>query len=148
MSHRNAARIQVPPNLQDPLVLRRFLTALLERIDVVFGYRGDAGYVATNQLNATSDSLLAELAQSNSQLAAAITAAANQAYEDSIAYAQANFTNNPEQPAIADLSYSAVTRSGTYVQAEAQQVADDLATVAAKVDAILVALRNAEVIST
>jgi len=47
---------------------------------------------------------------------------------------------------IVDISNTATIISGTYVQTEVQQIADDTETVSNKVDEILVNLRNASIV--
>jgi len=55
----NQSIISVPPNVEDPVVLRRFLSRLVEELDVVFGKRGgeDEQYVKKAEIEA----LIAEL---------------------------------------------------------------------------------------
>ena len=40
----NETLAQVPSDVSDPVVLKRFLSSLVERLDVVLGYRGDSSY--------------------------------------------------------------------------------------------------------
>ena len=46
----NQSLVSVPPNVENPRVLQRFLTRLVERLDVVLGNRADEGYVSQEQL--------------------------------------------------------------------------------------------------
>ena len=150
MSH-NSTKLQVPVNVADPIVLRRFLGSLVQQLDIVFGHRGNTPYVSSADLSATSNDLLAALSETSGLLAQALLAVAqeeaNAAEEAAKAYADANFTNNPEQAAIVDLTYTAVVPSAAYVQAEATQVANDVKTHADKIDVILAALRASDIIA-
>ena len=40
----NETLAQVPSDVSDPVALKRFLSSLVERLDVVLGYRGDSSY--------------------------------------------------------------------------------------------------------
>ncbi len=146
MSH-NSTKLQVPVNLESPVVLRRFLQALVEQLDVAYGYRGDDKFISTSAFLGSSSIILEELAKSNSILAQAIVQAAEATLLAANEYTDENSTKNEEQAAIVDLSYTAVTRGALYVQAEAQQVADDVQTHADKLDTILAALRSADIIT-
>lgn len=42
----NETLAQVPSDVSDPVVLKRFLSSLVERLDVVLGYRGDSAYAS------------------------------------------------------------------------------------------------------
>lgn len=42
----NETLAQVPSDVSDPVVLKRFLSSLVERLDVVLGYRGDSSYAS------------------------------------------------------------------------------------------------------
>ncbi len=55
----NQSFVSVPPNVDDPTVLRRFLSRLVEQVDVAFGNRAgeDTSYVKQEQLLEASDSL-------------------------------------------------------------------------------------------
>jgi len=62
-------------------------------------------------------------------------------------YVDDNFTNNPIQSSISSLNQDKVTRDSSYNQTNAQTVADNLKTVADKVDSILSALQAANIIT-
>lgn len=55
----NESLFQVPASVEDPAVLKRFLDRLVERLDIVLGYRGDNPYTATSDLT----NAVAKLAQ-------------------------------------------------------------------------------------
>lgn len=45
----NETLIQVPANLNDSLSLRRFLLQLVEKLDIILGYRGQDPYISKSQ---------------------------------------------------------------------------------------------------
>lgn len=61
-------------------------------------------------------------------------------------YVDDNFTNNPQQTNIAKLNQDKVTRGSSYDQNEAQQVADNVKAIADKVDNIIDALINSNIL--
>jgi len=74
----NETLIQVPTNLSDPFQLTLFLRKLVEKIDVVLGYRGQDPYLASsdmatltetlNTLPATLDNLESKLSKAGIEL--------------------------------------------------------------------------------
>lgn len=143
--------IVVPPNVDQPIALKAFLSRLVEEIDKAFGFRGSDPFLTSSDvesfvsgaaLETTSKSIQEVLQEYTDEQVAALKEELTGLIEG------LEYTNNPEQPAIVDLSYTAQTAGASYDQVEAQQTNDDLATVANKVDAILVALRAAEIIET
>lgn len=53
--------LSVPPNVDEPLILKRFLQRLTSRVDKVIGNSdGDASHVTRAELNATLSIVLAE----------------------------------------------------------------------------------------
>lgn len=52
----NESIVAIPPNVEEPQVLTRFLQRLVEELDLVLGFRGDDALVKQSQLtSATSD---------------------------------------------------------------------------------------------
>jgi hypothetical protein len=194
----SSSKIQIPVNISDPLVLRRFLSTLVEQLDVAFGYRGSTPFVSEQSLTATQGNVTvinANLIKLNQDLVSAlsnvdaiiraealVTLAAANTYTDTAeadantytdtaeaaantytdtaeaaantytdtaktaantytdtaetaanTYTDNNSTNNTEQAAIADIVY---TGSDTEIEA-----------VSDKLDALLAALRSANIIA-
>jgi hypothetical protein len=69
----NQTLISVPPNVEEPVVLRRFLSRLLEQLDVVLGNRG----AETNEQYVSQQDLLASAATLTESLEVASTTLAN-----------------------------------------------------------------------
>lgn len=61
----NASLISIPPNVDDPTVLRRVLTRITEQLDTVYGSRTseDSAYVPQAQLTNSFNTLQQELAK-------------------------------------------------------------------------------------
>lgn len=59
----NESLLQVPASVEDPAVLKRFLDRLVERLDIVLGYRGNDPYAATSDLGLAVSSLTQEAEQ-------------------------------------------------------------------------------------
>ena len=64
----NESLFQVPASVEDPDVLKRFLDRLVERLDIVLGYRGDNPYAATSDL----ENAVSTLSQAAEELAVAV----------------------------------------------------------------------------
>ena len=65
----NESIIAVPPNVDNPIVLRKFLSTLVERLDTVLGFRGVTAAATTSQLEETDATLASVSAntETNSQ---------------------------------------------------------------------------------
>lgn len=148
--------IQVPHDVNDTMSLKRFLQKLVEQLDVAFGNRGDTAFITTSD-NTTNLTQLQNSINSIASLQGTYsTLDGSRDYTNVVGYnANKTFTTstdiiskkyaddlvigltaNPEQAAITSL---AQTISATYVQSEVQAISS-------KVDAILVALRSANII--
>lgn len=71
----NESIAAVPADISDPITLKRFLDRLVERLDIVLGYRGGDPYVTSDrQISTLSElqGLLAEIKTSNTELASTI----------------------------------------------------------------------------
>lgn len=128
--------IQIPSNIGDATVLKRFLLELVNYIDIATGIKeGDStitqSYVTSTLIPYVDNSFIGYATESW-VTTTALSGYATQSWVTTQAY-----TSNPEQLAITDLNQ---TISANYVQSEVQAVSD-------KVDDILVALRNANIIS-
>lgn len=102
----NQSFLSVPPNVEDPVVLRRFLSRMLEQLDIATGNRGgDSLYSEQQALIESAESLSNQLAQAQSRLDQAIQSLSqvlNEDYEDVIG--QLNGLNNTLQQAQTDIS--------------------------------------------
>lgn len=48
----NETIVAVPANITEPVILKRFLDRLIEKLDIVLGFRGEEGYITGNELAA------------------------------------------------------------------------------------------------
>jgi len=70
----NESIIQVPPNVEEPIVLQRFLLRLVEELDIVLGKRAartNDQYVAQKELVNSADALTVAIADAQERLDAA-----------------------------------------------------------------------------
>lgn len=69
----NQSIIAVPPNVDEPVILRRFLSLLVEQLDIVEGKRTGAenAYVEQDQLSGVTDEATAAVAVAVAELAEA-----------------------------------------------------------------------------
>lgn len=59
----NQTLLQVPTEVSDPETLKRFLDRLVERLDIILGYRGDTQYATEEQLTTLQQSVLEQSAE-------------------------------------------------------------------------------------
>lgn len=131
--------IRVPVKFDNHEDLARFLQALVEKLDVVLGNRADTPFAtveALAALEADTESAVGELSSGTSTTLAGL------------AERTTALENLLEQPVVVDISITPITASVSYIQAEAQQVADDVVALGDKVNAILATLRSAKIISS
>ena len=71
----NESLVSLPPNIEDPVVLRRFLARLVEQLDVILGKRSNPKqeYADQEQLLALSNELTEELKNAKDTLENAIS---------------------------------------------------------------------------
>lgn len=71
----NESIAAVPTDISDPITLKRFLDRLVERLDIVLGYRGGDPYVTSDEQVSTISELqglLAQIKTSNTELTSTI----------------------------------------------------------------------------
>ena len=130
----NQTLIAVPTNLDNGRELRLFLTRLVEKLDVILGYRGSETFTSNpqfaqdlHQFSAQTNTIANRLTQTETTLAEAIQAL------DEIQTAQT----------IDTLVLTLISASATYDQANIQAIADAVKETGDKVDAIIGVLQNA-----
>lgn len=148
----NETLIQIPIDLNDPKRLSIFLKRLVEKLDIVLGFRGSDKYVAQSELDTTNNAVsgaMLTLSQVQDLLEATILR-----LDEELAELTETVTDNTDRldtiqdgTTVADLSYTAITASAGYVQSEAQAVADQLETTSDRLDALLAVLRIGGLIS-
>ena len=86
----NQSLVSIPPDLEDPTVLRRFLARLVEQLDIVVGNKAgpQQQYVDNEQLIKTSNSLTKALSAAISELENAISSTDKLIKEESSALAE------------------------------------------------------------
>ena len=53
----NKTFMEVPPDIQNPLVLKRFLLQLIQNIDIAFGNRGKEGFTKSQEVTGISNTV-------------------------------------------------------------------------------------------
>lgn len=123
--------IQIPSDVQNPAILRRFLAELILRLDIAFGNRARSPFASTSSL--------------------ASVAGAVSTVNDQVATLQTLldvYTDGFNQPAEPNLNFGpAPDISPTYSESEVQLLANNIKVLADKVDDILAIMRNAKIIS-
>lgn len=68
----NESIVAIPPNVEEPQVLTRFLQRLVEELDLVLGFRGDDALVKQSQLTSAASDVAATAATTLSGVALAL----------------------------------------------------------------------------
>jgi len=126
----NNTFIEVPQDVTNPTSLYRFLARLVEQLDVAFGERSADKFVSETELQATREEAREDAKELVSEATSGLaTTRSVQLLEGALG-----------QPNLPDLNILSVVRSSTYVQVEAQEVADQVEAIGDKVDDILAIL--------
>lgn len=138
----NETLVSMPTRFDDFKQVRAFAVKLIEKLDIVLGYRGTVGYEEAGTAEALTEVTLTSLAETVEEFEQVLDA-----FREDLTGLSDGVNQYKTATAIADTSYTAPTVSGTYVQAEVQGIADSLETVSDKLDTLLGALRSVEIIT-
>lgn len=148
----NESMVAVPLNVEEAGETRKFLLRLVEKLDIVFGYRGNDPFVTVSQLNSTTEGGLTQLEKT---ILAVITALVN---DNSSILNELITTLSDETTDAIDALKSSTTvddaddstqvLSAGYVQAEVQSIQDQVVDVATQLNELLAALRATGIIAT
>lgn len=127
----NQTIAQLPVQAKSFEDLRPFLIRLVEKLDILFGYRGDTTY-------ATEDEIL-KISELLTSATGSLEQAINLALVASKEYTDEEIAELKQEPETT-LDYTARTISEEFDQIELQALADDVASIAAKVDSIITKL--------
>lgn len=114
---RNESLAAVPSNVSDPTVLKRFLDRLVERLDVVLGYRGGDPYVsADTQVQTLSElqDLLSQLKTTNEETSKTIEEFKSKVEEIKQSIEDLNKLKEYQNTSIRDLNSTAWTSASVY----------------------------------
>lgn len=134
----NETLIAVPHKLENPREFRLFLVKLVEKIDVVLGYRGDSGYVTNEQFQSDLEQFGGQTATVAERLATA---------EETLSEVQQTLGQLLSVATIDELNSSTITATASYDQSNVQTIADEVKTVADKIDEVIAALTDAGILS-
>ena len=147
----NQTLIAIPINLEEPLALRQFLIKLVEKIDVVFGYRGGDSFVSTSQLLNSTEALASSDLGINStltQLLLALETAILAVITELDEELSTKIDNLKSPTTVNNLSWSKPTVTNPPTQAEVQLIADQADDNVNKINELLAVLRATEIIAT
>lgn len=151
----NETIIAVPITLDQPGQVRQFLVRLVEKLDIVLGYRGDDPYVTSSQLQSVSGAastgltqleqtilnIITQLLTENSDV---VTQLVNTVSEDTADAIDA--LKSPDTVTDSDNSTQVISNPPT--QTEVQNIQDQVVTNANRFDDLLTALRGTGIIAT
>lgn len=152
----NESIIAVPVGVEQPGQLRQFLVRLVEQIDIVIGRRGGDPYVPESKLNSTTLAGLSTLEQTILDIITSLFTTNNETAEELAIVIAASTLDTittaiealKSPSTISNANTATTTASASYVQAEAQAVADQVATNAVRFNSLLTALRSTGIIAT
>lgn len=137
----NETLVNVPTRFEDFKQVRTFAVKLIEKLDIVLGYRGTVGYEEAGTAEALTEITLDSLAETVDEFENELDA-----FREDLNTLTEIVNQYKTTTSIADTSYTAPTVSATYTQAEVQGIADSLETVSDKLDTLLGVLRSVEII--
>lgn len=137
----NETLVNVPTRFQDFKQVRAFAVKLIEKLDIVLGYRGTVGYEEAGTAETLTEVTLTSLAETVEEFEQVLDA-----FREDLNGLSDGINQYKTTTAIADTTYTAPTVSATYTQAEVQGIADSLETVSDKLDTLLGVLRSVEII--
>lgn len=155
----NESIIAVPISVEQQGQTRQFLVRLVERLDIVLGYRGNDPYVSSSQLDSASASASASTINGLTQLEQTVLNVIADLFTENGEAVSILLDSISEETtaAIEDLKSASTianadaTRTypgGVYVQAEADDVAAQVVDVASQLNDLLIALRGTGIIAT
>lgn len=151
----NETIIAVPTTVEQQGQTRQFLVRLVEKLDIVLGYRGGDPYVSISQLQSTEATsaanltkleqavlkIVTDLLSSNSEVITSLIESIGESTESAIEALKSSDT-----VANADESTQTITNPPT--QAEVQNIQDQVVANADSLNDLLIALRGTGIIAT
>lgn len=147
----NETIVAVPLSVENPGQTRQFLLRLVEKLDIVLGYRGEDPYVSISQLqdvqnNASSgltqlEQTIIDTINENSEAVAAVLTTTSEQNTQAIESLKSSSS-------VSNADDSTQTISAAYTQIEVQNIQDQVVDVASKLNSLLAALRGTEIIAT
>ena len=151
----NETIIAVPITIEERGQLRQFLVRLVEKLDIVLGYRGNDPYVSISDLQSASALSSDELTQLEQTVLTIITNLFT-ANDEAITILLAGIVNETgsaidslkSASTISDNDTSTQTITNPPTQAEVQAIQDQVVANAGDFNDLLTALRGTEIIAT
>ncbi len=147
----NESIIAVPISVEEAGQTRQFLVRLVEKLDIILGYRGGDPYVSNSQLQSTEDGLtvleqtildvMTELFSDSSEVVTQLLINATENTNEAI-----NALKSGDTISNSDESTQTITNPPT--QAEVQSIQDQVVANADDFNDLLIALRGTGIIAT
>ena len=144
----NQTIIGVPLTVENPGQTRQFLVRLIEKLDIVLGYRGDEPYATISDLQSArtrTDSELTQLERTILNVVNNILANSSNALTDLI---EQSIEDLKSSSTVSNADTSSQTISDPPTQAQVQALQNQVVTNANRLNDLLSALRGTEIIAT
>lgn len=144
----NETIIAVPLIVEQPGQTRQFLVRLIEKLDIVLGYRGDDPYVSLSQLQSASSVAQDSLTQLERTVLDVITNLLNDTNGTFTQLLNNTVEALKSQAVILDADMTTQVISNPPTQAEVQALQDQVVNNATYFNDLLIALRDTGIIAT
>ena len=144
----NETIIAVPISVEQQGQTRQFLVRLVEKLDIVLGYRGNDPYVSISQLQSTSESGLTALEQTILEVVTRLFSANSEVITQLLLDIADAADSLRSSSTISDNDTSTQVITNPPTQAEVQSIQDQVVANAGDFNDLLTALRATGIIAT
>ena len=144
----NETIIAVPISVEQQGQTRQFLVRLVEKLDIVLGYRGNDPYVSISQLQSTSESGLTALEQTILEVVTRLFSANSEVITQLLLDIADAADSLRSSSTISDNDTSTQVITNPPTQAEVQSIQDQVVANAGDFNDLLAALRGTGIIAT
>ena len=141
----NQTLVSIPSKFENFKQIRQFAVRLVEKLDVVLGFRSTTGYETAGTAEAYAATIIDLISQNTLAIDAVVDSV--EAVQSSIDDLVAAIDSMRLAVAISDLAYTAPTISAVYNQSQVQGLATNLEAVSDKLDTVMAVLRTAGVLA-
>lgn len=141
----NESIIAVPTTVEAPGQTRQFLVRLVEKLDIVLGYRGDDPYVSASELQTASDANLTALEKTVLNIVTQVITENIDTISDEIVD---SINSLKSSSTVNDADDSTQVISDPPTQVQVQNIQDQVVANATSLNDLLIALRETGIIAT
>ena len=141
----NETIIAVPTTVEAPGQTRQFLVRLVEKLDIVLGYRGNNPYVSLSELESASDTTLTALEKTVLEIVTLVITENIETISDTIVDSIEALKSSDT---VADADDSTQVISDPPTQTQVQNLQDQVVANATSLNDLLTALRETGIIAT